>query len=80
MATPKKSAVAKPINRKKTDYSKMSTTDLLISVNELREEAITLKRNSLIGDVQNVRAPRYKRKELAQVLTILNNQKVDKEN
>lgn len=42
---------------------------------KLREEALTLKRNTLTGDVQNVRAYKYKQRELARVLTKINQAK-----
>ena len=41
-------------------------------VNQVREEAFVLKRNMLSGDVQNVRAYKYKRRELARLLTRVN--------
>jgi ribosomal protein L29 len=46
---------------------------------KLREEAVVLKRNMLIGDVQNVRAYKYKRRQLARVLTRINMSKKTKE-
>jgi ribosomal protein L29 len=43
----------------------------------VREEAATLKRNMHMGDVQNVRAYSFKRKELARMLTELNKMKAE---
>lgn len=45
----------------------------------IKDEALTLKRNTLTGDVQNVRAYKYKRRELARLLTRINQKKVGKE-
>jgi ribosomal protein L29 len=47
---------------------------------KLREEAVTLKRGMLNGDVQNIRAYKYKRRQLAGVLTRINMSKKAKEN
>lgn len=46
---------------------------------KLREEAVTLKRSMLNGDVQNTRAYKYKRRQLARVLTRINMSKKPKE-
>lgn len=46
---------------------------------KLREEAVTLKRSMLNGDVQNIRAYKYKRRQLARVLTLINMSKKPKE-
>jgi ribosomal protein L29 len=46
---------------------------------KLREEAVTLKRGMLNGDVQNIRAYKYKRRQLARVLTLINMSKKAKE-
>jgi ribosomal protein L29 len=54
------------------DYSVMSTKDLQKAIVQLREDLIVLKRGTVMGDVQNVRAYGKMRKELARALTILN--------
>jgi ribosomal protein L29 len=57
----------------------LTKVDILKKVDDLREEAAVLKRNMHMGDVQNVRAYKYKRKEIARVLTQLNNMKPQEE-
>lgn len=79
MATEKKAPKAAKSDAKKTDLSAMSIADLNKKAAELREEAITLKRNTLMGDVQNVRAYKLKRRELAQVLTASNRKAKEEE-
>lgn len=54
------------------DYAKMSETDLLKAVVELRQDVVTLKRGTISGEVQNVHAYGARRKELARALTALN--------
>jgi len=58
---------------KKLDFTAMTIVDLKKNIVEIKEEAVTLKRNMHLGDVQNVRAYKYKRRELARALTALNN-------
>ena len=57
---------------KKVDYMKMSEADLVKAVATLREDVVTLKRGTISGEVQNVRAYSARRKELARALTTLN--------
>jgi ribosomal protein L29 len=57
----------------------VSHENLLKKVQDMRLEVITLKRNMLSGDVQNVRAYKYKRRELARILTSINQHKVVEE-
>lgn len=54
-----------------TDIRKMSTEELTNAVSKLREEIAELRRHVYMGDNQNVRAVRNKRKELARTLTVL---------
>ena len=50
------------------------------NIAQLKIDLVILKRNMLNGDVQNVRAYKYKRRELARLLTKLNaTKKVNKE-
>lgn len=56
------------------DIRKLSTTDLTAESTKLREEIAELKRRLSIGEVQNVRVIRGKRKDLARVLTVLGEQ------
>jgi ribosomal protein L29 len=77
--TAKDKAAAKkvtPVNTKAiSDDPNVWPTEVI----KIREEAVTLKRNMLTGDVQNVRAYKYKRRQLARVLTRINMSKKVKE-
>lgn len=53
------------------DIRKLTTKDLTIEVGKLREEITELRRHIYMGDNQNVRAVRGKRKDLARMLTVL---------
>jgi ribosomal protein L29 len=66
--TAKKSSKSPEIT-KKVDYSQMKNSDIAKKITELKEEAAVLKRNMLIGDVQNHHAYILKRRELARALT-----------
>jgi ribosomal protein L29 len=79
MATAKKSPVKKVITAKKTDFSGLSKEDLIKKIAEIRTECTVLKRNTLLGDVQNVKAYGAKRKELARALTAINSIQEGKE-
>jgi ribosomal protein L29 len=57
-----------------TDIRKQSTTELTTSATALREEIAELKRRMHVGEVQNVRIVRVKRKDLARILTVLGEQ------
>lgn len=56
------------------EIRKLSTQDLTKQTTSLREEIAELKRRSHMGEVQNVRLIRGKRKDLARMLTILGEQ------
>jgi len=56
---------------KVSDIRKLSTTELTTESTKLREEITELKRRIHMGEVQNVRIVRHKRKDLARVLTVL---------
>jgi ribosomal protein L29 len=56
------------------DIRKKSTTELTAESTQLREEIAELKRRLHMGEVQNVRVIREKRKDLARVLTVLGEQ------
>lgn len=58
------------------DIRKLSTADLTEQTNKLRDEIADLKRHIYMGDNQNVRSVRNKRKELARMLTVLSEQLV----
>jgi len=59
---------------KVVDIRKKSTAELTEESTKLREEITELKRRLHMGEVQNVRAIREKRKDLARVLTVLSEQ------
>ena len=59
---------------KVADIRKLSTADLTTESTKLREEITELKRRLHMGEVQNVRSLRNKRKDLARMLTVLSEQ------
>ena len=61
------------------EIRKLSTTDLTKESTKLREEVAELRRRLHMGEVQNVRLIRLKRKDLARMLTVLSEQ-LTKEN
>jgi ribosomal protein L29 len=63
-----------------TDIRKQSTTELTSSATSMREEIAELKRRLHMGEVQNVRIIREKRKDLARVLTVLSEQLIKEAN
>lgn len=56
---------------KVTDIRKLSTAELTKETTKLRDELADLRRRLHMGEVQNVRVIRGKRKDLARVLTVL---------
>lgn len=61
------------------EIRKFSTEQLTTEVTKLREEIAELRRRIHMGEVQNVRTLRNKRKDLARMLTVLSDQ-LQKEN
>lgn len=59
---------------KVADIRKLSTTQLTKDTTKLREEIAELRQKMALGDMQNVRAIRNKRKDLARMLTVLSEQ------
>lgn len=57
-----------------TDIRKQSTSELATAATALRDEIAELKRRMHLGEVQNVRVVRLKRKDLARILTVLSEQ------
>ncbi len=57
-----------------TDIRKQSTAELATAATTLRDEIAELKRRMHLGEVQNVRVVRLKRKDLARILTVLSEQ------
>lgn len=53
------------------DIRKMTADQLVKSTAELREEISEMKRRIHMGEVQNTRVVRIKRRELARQLTVL---------
>jgi ribosomal protein L29 len=53
------------------EIRKLSTADLATESTKLREEITELRRRLSMGEVQNVRVIRNKRKDLARMLTVL---------
>jgi large subunit ribosomal protein L29 len=61
---------------KVVEIRKLSTTQLTTESTKLREEIVEMKRRLHMGELQNVRALRAKRKDLARMLTVLGEQLV----
>ena len=61
---------------KTVEIRKLSTAELAAETTKLREEIAELKRHIYMGDNQNLRAVRNKRKDLARMLTVLSEQLV----
>ncbi len=59
---------------KVVEIRKLSTAELATESTKLREEIVELKRRLHLGEVQNVRVIRGKRKDLARMLTVLSEQ------
>lgn len=57
-----------------TEIRKLSTDQLTTESMKLREEIAELRRRLHLGEVQNVRVIRSKRKDLARMLTVLSEQ------
>lgn len=56
------------------DIRKLSTTQLATDSTQLREEITELKRRMHMGEVQNTKVLRNKRKDLARMLAVLSEQ------
>ena len=59
---------------KVAEIRKLSTKELTSETTRLREEITDLRRRLHMGEVQNVRVIRAKRKDLARMLTVLSEQ------
>ena len=57
--------------RKMEDIRNMKPEELVKATTELRDEIAEMKRRLHMGEVQNVRQVRIKRRELARMLTVL---------
>ncbi len=58
------------------EIRKLTTMDLTNESTRLREEIAELRRRLQLGEVQNVRILRNRRKDLARILTVLGEQLV----
>lgn len=56
---------------KVVDIRKLTTSQLTKDSTKLREEIAELRQKLALGDMQNVRAIRNKRKDLSRILTVL---------
>jgi ribosomal protein L29 len=56
---------------KVADIRKLSTAELTTETTKTREEITELRRRLHLGEIQNTRVLRAKRKDLARLLTIL---------
>ncbi|HSX53381.1 MAG TPA: 50S ribosomal protein L29 [Patescibacteria group bacterium] len=56
------------------DIRKLSTKELASESTKLRDEIMQLRRGLYMGETQNVRLVRHKRKDLARLLTVLGEQ------
>jgi large subunit ribosomal protein L29 len=59
---------------KVVEIRKLSTTELAAKSNDLRAEIVEMKRRLHMGEVQNTRALRTKRKDLARIMTVMSEQ------
>jgi ribosomal protein L29 len=57
-----------------SDIRKHSTIELTTETTKLREEIVELRRRIQLGEIQDVRQLRNKRKDLARMLTVLGEQ------
>lgn len=64
---------------KVVEIRKLSTKEITTESTKLREEIVELRRRLHMGETQNVRVLRGKRKDLARMLTVLSEQ-LTKEN
>lgn len=58
------------------EIRKLSTEELSTESSKLRDELVDLRRRLYSGELQNVKALRNKRKDLARILTVLSEQLV----
>ncbi len=56
------------------EIRKMKTDELIKKTQELKSDIVEMKRRIHLGETQNVRAIRVKRRELARMLTVLSEQ------
>ncbi len=56
------------------EIRKMSTKDLIAEIAKSKSEIAEMKRRVYMGEAQNTRAVRLKRRDLARMLTVLSEQ------
>lgn len=56
---------------KVAEIRKLTTVELTVESTKLREEIVELRRRLHMGELQNTRVIRTKRKDLARMLTVL---------
>ena len=56
------------------EIRKFETGELAAKSTELREEIVEMKRRLYMGEVQNTRSIRVKRRDLARIMTVLSEQ------
>lgn len=56
------------------EIRKFDTGELAAKSTELREEIVEMKRRLYMGEVQNTRSIRVKRRDLARIMTVLSEQ------
>ncbi len=59
---------------KAIDIRKMETSEIIKEVSSIREEVAELRRRIHMGETQNVRIIRNKRRDLARYLTVMSEQ------
>ncbi len=59
---------------KVVEIRKLNTTQLATESTKLRDEIVELRRRLHMGEVQNTKVLRNKRKDLARILTVLSEQ------
>lgn len=59
---------------KVVEIRKLSTAELTTESTRLRDEIADIRRRIALGEAQNVRLARMKRKDLARILTVLSEQ------
>lgn len=62
------------------EIRKMSTAELTTTSTKMREEIAELRRRTYLGENNNVRAIRLKRKDLARILTVLSEELIKETN
>ena len=74
-----KQTVVKDKDAKYGDLAKLSLKELAKKVVDTKKDLEVLKDNTKLGDVQNVRAYKYKRRHMAKLLTALNSKQQQEE-